>query len=545
MYKLDRCSLVTALLLVVNLALVWALPVLPCQDLPQHLSYATIFAKYNDSSLPFSSYFELPQRLQPYDSVYLLVAWLGRSATVMTALRILLSAYTVLTFAGLQSLVNALHRDGRSFRPAWTDVLATLLVWSPVMCMGFLSFALCVPPFLLACAHLLRWSGNHARPLDACVTLACTTAMSSVHVAAALAFGLFVFLYAACNWRPRPGGPRLAPLVATLVVLLAVLGVWQLSGSVVGEMVKPTDAVDAFREASGFDALNSIFRITWRDPLVTLTYACATILGPFSWSGQLVVASALVALWFGLRRIDARCEAPTETTSPDYRRFRRAVGAFALVSCLVPWGIRIPAELTYINLRLMSLAFALSLALVRPERFAANRAKVLIAGFCAVYLVHFGARAIAFQREALPALRLVARAEPGRSILGLAFHGHSAQFGKIFRVTHFLSLYYTVLEGGIDTQFWARYTPHLPIGYRPGKRPSQPPDWYPERFDQDVHLQDVDFVLLEQASDDDARQARASSDRARREIEDRCETIACEGRYCLYRVLNARAARNM
>ena len=49
----------TALFLVANLVLVWALPLIPAQDLPQHLTYIRIFADYGDPSLP------VPRLLRP------------------------------------------------------------------------------------------------------------------------------------------------------------------------------------------------------------------------------------------------------------------------------------------------------------------------------------------------------------------------------------------------------------------------------------------------------------------------------------------------
>ena len=95
---------------------------------------------------------------------------------------------------------------------------------------------------------------------------------------------------------------------------------------------------------------------------------------------------------------------------------------------------------------------------------------------------------------------------------------------------------YTAVEGGISTQFWARYTKHLPFDYLPGKRPAQPPDWGPERFNPDEHLRDVDWVLLEEADNDVGPGRRADSARVRHQLEERTDLVASDGLWRLYRV---------
>src|SRR5437660_5660327 len=67
-YGAARAGLIAA-----NLALVWALPVLPGQDLPQHLAYARIFLDWNRPELPFFQRYLLPSHFEPYFTVYLLL----------------------------------------------------------------------------------------------------------------------------------------------------------------------------------------------------------------------------------------------------------------------------------------------------------------------------------------------------------------------------------------------------------------------------------------------------------------------------------------
>src|ERR1700679_295240 len=99
----------TAALLLANLVLVWALPLIPAQDLPQHLTYIRIFADYGDPNLIFKDFYTLPTGFQPYDSVYLLLAWIARHSSVLFALRLALSAYVILMFVGFDIVAGACH----------------------------------------------------------------------------------------------------------------------------------------------------------------------------------------------------------------------------------------------------------------------------------------------------------------------------------------------------------------------------------------------------------------------------------------------------
>lgn len=120
-------------------------------------------------------------------------------------------------------------------------------------------------------------------------------------------------------------------------------------------------------------------------------------------------------------------------------------------------------------------------------------------------------------------------------MLSLDYHFTSAQFGQLFRVTHFLPMYYTVDEGGINAQFWARYTEHLPVGYRSGKEFHPPPDWQPGQFKAE-QTAEFAYVLVQEAGDDDAADNRSASRAAGEALKTVADRMRCEGLWCLYRV---------
>lgn len=131
-------------------------------------------------------------------------------------------------------------------------------------------------------------------------------------------------------------------------------------------------------------------------------------------------------------------------------------------------------------------------------------------------------------------MRLLEQAQPRGVMLTVAFHNRSRHFGKQFRLTHFLPMYYTVRQRGINTQFWARYTAHLPVDYRAGKRPAGPPDWRPGELTA-AHLPDVDFVLLQRATPDNSRRDVEGSAAAEKLLEAHADLVRCDDLWCLYR----------
>lgn len=514
-----RGALLTiAILVVANLAIIWALSILPGQDLPQHLSYATILRDYFRPDLPFQDYYLLPARPPPYATVHRLLAWLGSWTSISVALRILMSGYVVTVVFALHELVSACHAAELSHAraPAWSGLLACLVVWNPVTCMGFLPFTLSIPVFLVACASLFRWTEASRGSHDLALLAAGAALLLSIHVVAAGCLLLLATLHAAAN----PSYRRFAAALAVLVMLVLVAQLWRS----VGEL------------AEGLEFLSALFRVEWRDPLLKLSYVVWTVFGPFRWGGVLLVAvaAALAALLIH-RSIGQRSAAAP-------RSIRRTLLLFGLLSWFAPFALYRPSEVTFLNFRMMTLSFALLLALIPPAMLSSKRSAIVLAGLCALVTGHFALRALSFAQEATPVLSLLERAQPGRRLLALPFHNRSAHFAKTFGLTHFLPLYYTVLHGGITSQLWGKATDHLSIDYRPDKRLARPPDWEPGRVVGE-QFDGFDYVLMQSATAEDPNELRAQAARTRALISSRAALIECRQLWCLYQVGEAAAAQ--
>jgi hypothetical protein len=348
-----------------------------------------------------------------------------------------------------------------------------------------------------------------------------------MHLVAAGCFILFAWLHAAVNRTPRR---LVVPAVVSGSSAAAFL-LWMLLGDTGVGSPAAIPWADALRSSRGLGFIAQALRMRWYDSPTKLNYIAWTALGPFRFpilAGMAAVFGA--AIW-----VIRRSKPPAAPMSETLRAARRSALAFAVASWFMPWGLYAPSEITFLDFRMFTVAFAMLLATVSPRWFAARRARAALAIGCAIGFAQFGFRAAAFAREARPALELIREARPLAPMLSLVYHSKSDHFGKLFRLTHFLPMYYTASEGGINAQFWARYTDHLPIGYRPGKKFHSAPDWFPSRFQPD-QLAGFGHVLMQAATDEDASEIREASTRAREQLETHAERVRCEGIWCLYRV---------
>jgi hypothetical protein len=350
---------------VVHVLLVWLLPVLPGQDLAQHLAIARVLADYKEAGLPFEEVYLLPERFQGYHAVHLLLASLGRLTSVETGARVVLTLYVLGMIASFRYLRRVVHEqpaDRRTGDP-WGAVLAIPLIWSPVALLGLLPFLATIPIFFGATALYLRVvQSDVGHPglaaIRARLMLFCS-ALASLHTAAAAFFVLFGTLHVVLNRSRRALQAWIHTIVSVTIVTLAWI-LWNPETITVGPRTDWREAID---RALGLEFVNEILGIVWYDPVVTLGYVLATCLGPYRWTG-LIVNGVVIGVAAVLLNSSRRKHAGAIRFGTDGAR--RTFLAFALASCLVPWGLHYPDELTFVNLRMMTLALGLLLVLLPP-----------------------------------------------------------------------------------------------------------------------------------------------------------------------------------
>jgi hypothetical protein len=356
----------------------WVLPVLPAQDLPQHLAYARVLMDHVHSELPFAERFVLPNQFQSYFTTHYLLAYLARLITLRAALRVLMTLYVIGIYWSFARLCRSHHPGRWGTPPIWEAFAATLLVWSPVACLGFLPFMLAVPVFFAACAFLLDAQRSRTRVALSSL-IVCAAALALLHAVAAGAFVAFVILLALFSGQGRAvaavgGGTALATFVFVSMMGESGLGIsvnlqWS----------------EAIQRAHGLEFITEVFRIKWDDAPVKLRFILWVALGPFSRSGQLLVAIVLAVVMMA-SRVSATC--PSPVADGVHKGFSRATVGFAVVAWLMPWGLNVPTEVTFLDIRFMTLSFGLLLALVNPAAFSASGPRLVVTAGGVVLALH-------------------------------------------------------------------------------------------------------------------------------------------------------------
>jgi uncharacterized membrane protein YhaH (DUF805 family) len=523
----DRVAL--AALTLVNVVLIFWLPVLGGHDLPQHLSYARILADYDDPGLVLRDTFTLPEGYQAYFTTYYLLAALTRLAGVMNACRIVYAAYAAALPWSIAALVDAASGPSPARPVAWTVLLGPLAIWNPVSCMGFLPFMLALPLFVFAAAVVVR--ALHDPTRSAAVVLVVLSAMLvSTHIVAALLFvALAAFLTLA-----RPGKTGLALFGLVVASTGAAMVAWQWAGpGHVAALPAGTirDAVTTYGVVPG---LARAFGARWASPSEKLGLLEATVLGPFPSSGKSFVATCLVgtACFMG--------GASNGRSSPR-RTLRWALVGFAALCGALPASLAAPDAICLIDFRAMVVLLLLLIAALEPGRFEPLRARWALGACVSLVTVLWVRQLTGVSREGEDVVKLVQRLGPRDILLALAFHDRSEFLDEANSITHYLPVYHTALNGGVTSLFWGRFSHHLPVGYRSGKEPPHPPDWKPWAFSR-RDLDAATAVLVEWPDTDDGADAVLGADPLRGELGHGFRPVECRGRWCLYANEGSQAA---
>jgi hypothetical protein len=510
----------------IHLGVIWAAPILPGQDLPQHLAYARILADYDKTAL-FQRLYQLPERFQTYFTTYYVLAALTPLLSLVTAVRLVLSVYVMATVFAFTALVRASNGLDRREGLPGTALLATLIIWNPVACMGFLEFALTGPVLMGAVACYLRLSAGDRSFWTRFGLVVTSVLLASLHVAVA---GIFI-AYLTIHGLAKRDSVSLDASLFAVTPLALVFGFWNLSGEPGLGSVAHVDWRDVFKSNSGLSFFSELVKAKWNDPLTKVGYGLWAIFGPFRWTGQLMVAAMLGLAAAASDRLSPGIKASIKT------RARGSAAGLLVVAFLAPWGIYVPTEFTFIDFRIVAFGVILALACVSPLRFQSKRAVMSLGAASILASMHFAWRTLEFNKEVAPALALLKIATPPGVLASLSFGKQSQYFGDQFKVTHFVPMYYTVENGGVNTQFWGKYTDHLPVGYKRGMDPGGTPDWWPGKFKL-ADLTAVQYLLVQRPGTFNSAKTWAEYSKVMSRIEStQALSVAdCKGAYCLYKV---------
>ena len=492
-WLLRACALATVIPL-------WSAAHLPFTDLPQHAAAIGTLRHWWDPIWKSQEYFTLALGQTQYLLYYLAGAALAFPlGTAERANLVLLSAVAVAFPYALRSLLRALRADTR------LALFACTLFWSQALLIGFFNYVAALPLLLWALALALRQTETPSRR-TLWTLAAAAAALFYLHLSA------FVF-FAPAAALASVGLPRLAPLRewprrllwAAPVAVLALL--WLLNSPV------------AHPQMVGW---RQPMTLAWEAPATSLRNAFDALLdiwrGPEDEWCLLALLSAIALLAWPQRR------------EPEEHPWRRGLVAVWLVWAAVLY-LAFPVSIGWmwqLNER-YALIFALLIPpLLRPARGLRGTLPLLIAAATALFAAGSAfANIRAFEREVGSFDQVLARAQPGRRLIGMIFEQNS-RYAKFSAFLHFQA-YYRARMGGVASFSFAEL-PQSPLRYRPESAPPPHPpgwEWHAATFRNDLDGYYYDYVLVHGMVDPFARAIPGPSWRL----------LAREGTWALYEKL--------
>lgn len=521
-------QLTLSLLVAANVLLVWLLPVLPQQDLPQHLAYARILRDFGDPSLPFSTRYAPIDEFQVYFTSYYLMRWLSFGASVEVGMRMLMSLYVVGMFAAFAFVVRVVSPSNDS--PRWSSLLVIPFIWNPPVVMGFLAYYLGLPLLLAAIGATLGWIARHRGPMAIGAVVAsaiCALLHPFLGATACMALVLCALVH------PERSRARRALLPALLIVVLVGVAFW-VGSSGLGQ-TSSLEPEEAWRRGFGVEFIAILLGFEWSGTTAKINYSLWSMFGPFTLPVLVAVGLATLALAIATRRA-LREHLREHGMPPANRALLRVALLMVLLGWLVPFGMHRPTELTFIDLRLLSVGWMLAACSVPSAAFASPRLRKALIVASVAFFLHLAYRLERAAGEATSLFGLLDQVDRGKVLMSLVINNDSPHLAKQFRVPHFMPMYYTVRYDGICTQFWARYTHHLPVDYAKGQRPRQTEDWNPGKF-RPADVQDSDYVIVRAPSRQRDPEKRASTGaKVKKKLDVVATEVAREGLWVLYRV---------
>lgn len=365
---------VMVLLTAVGIWPIWATDMLPLVDQAAHLHLMTVMHGMRDNPLYQEHYTEV-HALVPYLTYYKLVDWLGYLLPLEMANRAILS----LTVAAMPwSALVLLRATGRN---VW--LILGVLPWMlhADFFMGFFSYLLSIPIFLLILAMHIRWlrapTWTHGVVL---VTLIGVLAVTH-YLLWAVAFVLLPSV--ALVFALRSGWKRVLwwPVRDVLMSLpsLGLLLPWFVRYFVLGEGVRTSDAALQKVHGSLWQRLSAVYEGEHFGPMANLRQLPYTFFDAIYRQDELlpVLWFAALGLWFwGVSRTprlrhELPEHAPNRISGGSYAAW--AVAILILEYFVAPRHLQKPIGLFGVNFRLVEVAMvlvvcALPLKPLRPPR---------------------------------------------------------------------------------------------------------------------------------------------------------------------------------
>jgi|GEM_PF-4613832 len=550
-------------LLVLNIAYILWTDIFPFQDMPQHLSYATIMAKAGLPGNNFDRWYEVVAQFSTYHTYHWVLAGLGQFMGIEWGHRLLLVIYVLTLAFGLSHLMDTL--GGGKKRSWFIKLLIQFTFWNATIGMGFMPFVQSMAAFPWAVSFLLRLShkiGSRKHNIfGASVAL---IFLSITHIVCSAAVVFFMACYTLFDRREI--NFVILGANALFFVVTAKLYGGLGSGGLTQHKEIPWD--QAFVHAYDWEFITNLFNATWSPWPVTVNYLFWNFVGPYKLEQHIPLAISYFFLLMLLSKWNSREDkygakygvkeqnekTPTKKNPKQNEQtatysgeqlgeaeaplialklrlpYRNALLLFFFVSLFLPWGIYIPSEITFINYRLLTLTLFLLIPFFPDAWARLKKQRIVITVMAATAYLVFVINSGLYQGETKVPIRLIERVPPGKILGSVMFANKSRYFAKILDLTHFMPMFHTIRQNGINGQFWACYAPHLPVCYKRNIKLNNTPDWHPWKFKAEdlLHADYLLFSSMYYASNPIEGQIKQV-------IHQMMDVVECSGEWCLYR----------
>ena len=467
----------------------------PFQDVPQHLAYGKIMGTFGESANRFSEFYRLPRQYISYHTTHHFLAFFESIGWgVEVGFRILLFLYFIVGSLSYILFIRVMHQESWG-KSCWRLLFIPLIIFNATAGMGFMPFVIGMPLLfaVLACSHL--WE-NSERVFNRYFwfTWLILIGASLLHVVLPFFFGAILLVYHFDIIKSRKYWIGHVLWAGTVLLCAYLWGGFRSDVLMRGTKVS---LGDSFAFSYGYGFINQLFKIDWTNPFVMFNYVSWNFVGTFRLWLLVPFTILLIGCLYCVRKLG---EGASEEVKGWSSKQKRVCLFTFILGVILPWGIYAPSEITFINYRFTSFALFLILGFFPIKWTHFKEQRVIITVYCLIQFGFYGLFTYLYQTEARAADYVLKRIPPKKKLASIVLHDKSDYFAKILDLTHFMPMYYTIRYNGLNSQFWARYTKHLPVEYRRGKRVNGPPDWKPWQFKKE-HLEGVDYVILQMGGD--------------------------------------------
>jgi hypothetical protein len=476
-------------LLILQVALIWAFRFIPTQDGPGHQALAFILRQYGrpDSGL-LHQYYALNREALPNELIFFLMNRVLRFLSVPVAEKVVLTVYAVLFPVSVRYALRAVDR-----RSGFLAVLSFPFIYNYTLHMGFFNFCFSLPAFFFTVGYWLR-HGERMTPLRT-VALAllilwvyfCHPVTLVMTVAALLTLAGWRLLL---DLRAAPGslgaGARrwlLAPIVALLpaVILMAAF-----VGRRMGSKIDFLPLGVKIKHLAGLYSLASLSH--WTPPL----------------------AAALALLFYVIAFL---CLRQRGRRPPEVRD-----GLLLVVLVFLAAYFLAPSEISgggFVNHRLLLFPFLALILWLGAFDYSARRRlwiQMVAAGLALLFLFVYARAYALIDRSLAEIAEAGEHMEPDHTLLYLSYSNYGEQpNGRelAFRTEPFLHAggYIVAKKRLVDLSLYEANEDYFPIYYRPELNPyvhlsvgllgieQQPPRAQIQAYRQQTGGR-VDYVLI-------------------------------------------------